>query len=154
VATKNAVFWDVMSCFSCKNRRFGRIYRLHPRDEKNQRARNNVGVTVTVLKTSNCMSINPSKGHKINICHMFFTLPRHCNCSTENILEDADPEVYEQSKNYSSVVHLKEDPHIFIIFTAYIYTHDLRFSRLIMKNGVFWDVTPCSPCKNRRFGGI
>jgi hypothetical protein len=23
----------------------------------------------------------------------------------------------------------------------------------IMKNGVFWDVTPCGSCKNRRFGG-
>jgi hypothetical protein len=22
-----------------------------------------------------------------------------------------------------------------------------------MKNGVFWGVTPCSYCKNRRFGG-
>jgi hypothetical protein len=22
-----------------------------------------------------------------------------------------------------------------------------------MKNGVIWDVTPCSSCKNRRFGG-
>jgi hypothetical protein len=22
-----------------------------------------------------------------------------------------------------------------------------------IKNGVFWDVTPCGPCKNRRFGG-
>jgi hypothetical protein len=22
-----------------------------------------------------------------------------------------------------------------------------------MKNGVFWDVTPCGFCKNRRFGG-
>jgi hypothetical protein len=22
-----------------------------------------------------------------------------------------------------------------------------------MKNGVFWDVTPCGSCKNRRFGG-
>jgi hypothetical protein len=22
-----------------------------------------------------------------------------------------------------------------------------------MKNGVFWDVTPCDSCKNRRFGG-
>jgi hypothetical protein len=21
------------------------------------------------------------------------------------------------------------------------------------KNGVFWVVTPCGPCKNRRFGG-
>jgi phospholipid N-methyltransferase len=23
-----------------------------------------------------------------------------------------------------------------------------------MKNGVFWDVTPCGSCKNRRFGGV
>jgi hypothetical protein len=22
-----------------------------------------------------------------------------------------------------------------------------------IKNAVFWDVTPCGPCKNRRFGG-
>jgi hypothetical protein len=22
-----------------------------------------------------------------------------------------------------------------------------------MKNGIFWDVTPCGSCKNRRFGG-
>jgi hypothetical protein len=22
-----------------------------------------------------------------------------------------------------------------------------------VKNGVFWDVTPCGCCKNRRFGG-
>jgi hypothetical protein len=24
---------------------------------------------------------------------------------------------------------------------------------LVLKNGVFWDVTPCGSCKNRRFGG-
>jgi hypothetical protein len=24
---------------------------------------------------------------------------------------------------------------------------------LTMKNDVFWDVTPCGSCKNRRFGG-
>jgi hypothetical protein len=24
---------------------------------------------------------------------------------------------------------------------------------LSMNNGVFWDVTPCGSCKNRRFGG-
>jgi hypothetical protein len=22
-----------------------------------------------------------------------------------------------------------------------------------VKNGIFWDVTPCGSCKNRRFGG-
>jgi hypothetical protein len=27
------------------------------------------------------------------------------------------------------------------------------FTVVTMKNGVFWDVTPCGSCKNRRFGG-
>jgi hypothetical protein len=27
------------------------------------------------------------------------------------------------------------------------------FTAVTMKNGVFWDVTPCGCCKNRRFGG-
>jgi hypothetical protein len=29
VTMKNAVFWDVMPCGSCKNRRFGVTYHLH-----------------------------------------------------------------------------------------------------------------------------
>jgi hypothetical protein len=28
------------------------------------------------------------------------------------------------------------------------------FTAVTMKKGVFWDVTPCDSCKNRRFGGI
>jgi hypothetical protein len=27
------------------------------------------------------------------------------------------------------------------------------FMAVTMKNGVFWDVTPCGSCKIRRFGG-
>jgi hypothetical protein len=27
------------------------------------------------------------------------------------------------------------------------------FTAVTMKNGVFWDVTPCGSGKNRRFGG-
>jgi hypothetical protein len=27
------------------------------------------------------------------------------------------------------------------------------FTAVTMKNGVFWDVTPCGSCNNRRFGG-
>jgi hypothetical protein len=27
------------------------------------------------------------------------------------------------------------------------------FTAVTMKNGVFWDITPCGSCKNRRFGG-
>jgi hypothetical protein len=36
----NAVPWDVMTCGSCKNRRFGGTYRFLNQCEKNQRARN------------------------------------------------------------------------------------------------------------------
>jgi hypothetical protein len=27
------------------------------------------------------------------------------------------------------------------------------FTAVTMKNGAFWDVTPCGSCKNRHFGG-
>jgi hypothetical protein len=27
------------------------------------------------------------------------------------------------------------------------------FTAVTMKSDVFWDVTPCGSCKNRRFGG-
>jgi hypothetical protein len=32
---KNAVFWEVTQCGSCKNRRFGGTYRLHHQGVKN-----------------------------------------------------------------------------------------------------------------------
>jgi hypothetical protein len=32
---KNAVFWNVMLCASCKNRPFGGTYRLHHQGDKN-----------------------------------------------------------------------------------------------------------------------
>jgi hypothetical protein len=28
------------------------------------------------------------------------------------------------------------------------------FMAVTLKNAVFWDVTPCGSCKNRRFGGM
>jgi hypothetical protein len=34
VAMKSAVFWDVVLCRSCVNRRFGRRYRLHLQGRK------------------------------------------------------------------------------------------------------------------------
>jgi hypothetical protein len=42
---KNSVFWDVMPCCSCKNRRFGGRYRLPSSSgDKNRRARKDVNV--------------------------------------------------------------------------------------------------------------
>jgi hypothetical protein len=34
-----------------------------------------------------------------------------------------------------------------------IYVRFVGFTAVTMKNDVFWDVTPCGSCKNRRFGG-
>jgi hypothetical protein len=39
--------------------------------------------------------------------------------------------------------------------TRLIYRTPVRFevfTAVTMKNGVFWDVTPCGSCKSRRFG--
>jgi hypothetical protein len=37
--------------------------------------------------------------------------------------------------------------------TVIAYVRFELFTAVTMKNGVFWDVTPCGSCKNRRFGG-
>jgi hypothetical protein len=36
---KNAVFWDVTSCGSCNNQRFGKTLRLHHQGDKNRCAK-------------------------------------------------------------------------------------------------------------------
>jgi hypothetical protein len=41
VAMKNAVFWNVTPCGSCKNRRVGGTYRLHCQGGENQQQRRN-----------------------------------------------------------------------------------------------------------------
>jgi hypothetical protein len=52
VTMKNDVFWNVTSCGSCKNRRFGGTYRHHHQGHKTLWTRNNVSsnqVTVSHL---------------------------------------------------------------------------------------------------------
>jgi hypothetical protein len=46
---KNAVFWDVTLCGSCKNRRFGGVYRLNEQGEKNQEASRSL-IPVTLMR--------------------------------------------------------------------------------------------------------
>jgi hypothetical protein len=59
VTMKNALFWDVKPCGSCRNRRFGGTYRLHHQDEKNRRARNVSGnqLATIILTKSNIKRI-------------------------------------------------------------------------------------------------
>jgi hypothetical protein len=37
--------------------------------------------------------------------------------------------------------------------TAFLHVRFEVLTAVTMKNGVFWDVTPCGSCKSRRFGG-
>jgi hypothetical protein len=36
--------------------------------------------------------------------------------------------------------------------SSYVHVRFEVFTAVTLKNGVFWDVTPCGSCKNRRFG--
>jgi hypothetical protein len=54
---KDAIFWDVSPCGSCKNQRFGGTYRLHLQGENNRRTKNMLTVA------SNCSMLQ-----RINHC--------------------------------------------------------------------------------------
>jgi hypothetical protein len=56
VTVKNAVFWDVTPCGSCKNLRFRGTYRLHHQSERNQRVRRYVSCVHRLLFTADIPS--------------------------------------------------------------------------------------------------
>jgi hypothetical protein len=43
--------------------------------------------------------------------------------------------------------------HLLQFVTIYNYVRFEVFTAVTMKNDVFWEVTSCGSCKNRRFGG-
>jgi hypothetical protein len=49
------------------------------------------------------------------------------------------------SSRSTSIANVVRIPHMTLAL--------LQNSPITMKNGVFWDVTPCGSCKNRRSGG-
>jgi hypothetical protein len=68
--TKNAVFWDVTPCLSCKNRRFGGMYRINHKVDKIQRTGNNV-------------NINYQPKHAAKKCLIIVTMMMEDICSFE-----------------------------------------------------------------------
>jgi hypothetical protein len=50
---KNAVFWDVTPCDSCKNGCFDGTYRLHHQGDKNRRAKNNDSINYKLKIAAN-----------------------------------------------------------------------------------------------------
>jgi hypothetical protein len=53
----------------------------------------------------------------------------------------------EDAISVAMIIRIKEA----IILTIFVRFE--VFTAVTMKNGVFWDVTPCGSCKNQRFGG-
>jgi hypothetical protein len=58
-----------------------------------------------------------------------------------------------RSRNYR--LHSTADPQCLLCISRNEswQLRDEALSRPMLKKGVFWDVTPCGSCKNRRFGG-
>jgi hypothetical protein len=59
VIEKNAGFWDVTSCGSCKNRRAGGTHRFHYQGDKNRQTTNNVSGVRGLLFTANVVPSSP-----------------------------------------------------------------------------------------------
>jgi hypothetical protein len=74
---KNAVFWDVTECGSCKNKRFGGKHRIHHQGDKNRCVRNNVIIfllsALRFLVTANVVPSAP----------ILLTLMMEAICSSE-----------------------------------------------------------------------
>jgi hypothetical protein len=58
------------------------------------------------------------------------------------------------TKHMSNMQNVKNKKNkMYILTKTFDYVRFEDFTAVTMKNGVFWDATPCGYCKNRRFGG-
>jgi hypothetical protein len=63
-----------------------------------------------------------------------------------------EPNYYQYERNiYIYIIYIHRT--ININKRRHLLVRSEVFTAMTMKNGVFWDVTPCGSCKNRRFGG-
>jgi hypothetical protein len=52
-----------------------------------------------------------------------------------------------------TILHDEGRIYLFLANRQVRYVRFEVFTVVTMKSGIFWDVTPCGSCKNRRFGG-
>jgi hypothetical protein len=77
---KNAVFWDVTPCDTCKYQRFGGIYKLRHQGEKNQRTRRTLAVT------GNWSTLPTASRSRRQLLHRYYNLAeiwKHGSLETE-----------------------------------------------------------------------
>jgi hypothetical protein len=86
----------------------------------------------------------------LSVCVFLIVLPHN----PDPVLKSADPEVIKKIPGPRSIPYLGN----VLVFNVpresrLSYVRLEVFTAVTMKKGVFWDVTPCGSCKNRRFGG-
>jgi hypothetical protein len=134
---KNDVFWDVTSCGSCKNRRFGGSYRL-----LHQGARiGELGTTLAVTTNRRTLGIN----HFLQ-CHWY------CSLYTQPFRR------YRRLHDYFIYIQNQRNNNLEMSWNFsrkcmklfYSYVRFELFKALTMKNAVFWDIkTQFVPHKRR-----
>jgi hypothetical protein len=107
---------------------------------------------VAMLKAMVC---NPCSGDGSYICT--FLCSRTCMCWS-----NVEPELFKSSGqdvhfeyDHASVQNNNTANSAVTYLCLDLCQYQILSSEEILrfKNGVFWDVTPCGSCKNRRFGG-
>jgi hypothetical protein len=134
---KNAVFWGVNPCGSCRNRCFGGTQRLHHLPEMSvftRVTRRNI-TEDSILQANTGSIVVKALGYKPEgrgfdtrlgewFLPVYLTLPAALD---HGVYSASNRNECQKQKNYVR----------FEVFTA-----------VTMKNGVFWDVTPCGSCEN------
>jgi hypothetical protein len=98
------------------------------------------------LGTTLAVASNRSTMRYVHRKHRFLQQPHGVTYQKTELLRKSSPEM--RKKTYclwsQGIIHKEFVPP----------GHTLQMERYVtVENGVFWDVTPCGSCKNRRFGG-
>jgi hypothetical protein len=149
---KNVVFWDLMQCGFCKNRRFGWTQRLHHQGDKNRWVRNNVSSN----KQPKHAEMQSVTAHVVPSSPILVSLMMEALRSSEtsdltgatrhNIAEDGILHSRRREATFLEIKFIQwwvRQSHVkFKVFTA-----------VTIKNASFWGASPCGSYNNRRFGG-